>query len=99
MESRALRIVLRIWVVGVLLLLFIPIALILRYAFDRSNVESWPIPGFTLRWFSVAWHDPDVRQSFRLSLYVGLLATEIAMVLATGVGYAVHDFRFIGWEA
>jgi putative spermidine/putrescine transport system permease protein len=99
MESRGLRIVLRIWVAAVLLLLFVPIVLILLYAFDRSNVESWPIPGFTLRWFSVAWHDPDVRQAFVLSVKVGLLATAIAMVLGTAVAYAVHSFRFFGREA
>jgi putative spermidine/putrescine transport system permease protein len=99
MESRTLRIVLRIWVAAVLLLLFVPIVLILLYAFDRSNVESWPIPGFTLRWFSVAWHDPDVRQAFLLSVKVGLLATAIAMVLGTAVAYAVHSFRFFGREA
>jgi putative spermidine/putrescine transport system permease protein len=99
MESRGLRIVLRIWVAAVLLLLFVPIVLILLYAFDRSNVESWPIPGFTLRWFSVAWHDPDVRQAFLLSVKVGLLATAIAMVLGTAVAYAVHSFRFFGREA
>jgi putative spermidine/putrescine transport system permease protein len=99
MESRGLRIVLRIWVAAVLLLLFVPIVLILLYAFDRSNVESWPIPGFTLRWFSVAWHDPDVRQAFLLSVKVGLLATAIAMVLGTAVAYAVHNFRFFGREA
>ncbi len=23
----------------------------------RSNIQSWPIPGFTLHWFRVAWHD------------------------------------------
>ncbi len=40
MEPRVLRIALRIWVAAVLLLLFIPILLILLYAFDRSNVES-----------------------------------------------------------
>jgi putative spermidine/putrescine transport system permease protein len=99
MESRGLRIALRIWVVAVLLLLFVPIALILLYAFDRSNVESWPIPGFTLRWFSVAWHDPDVRQAFLLSVKVGLAATVIAMVLGTAVAYAVHSYRFFGREA
>ena len=99
MEPRGLRIALRIWVLLVLLLLFIPIALILLYAFDRSNVESWPIHGFTLRWFAVAWHDPDVRQSFLLSVKVGLLATVIAMGLGTAVAYAVHSFRFFGREA
>src|ERR1022692_895888 len=99
MEPRGLRIMLRIWVTLVLLALFVPIALILLYAFDRSNIESWPIPGFTLRWFSVAWHDPDVRQSFLLSVKVGLAATVIAMVLGTAVAYAVHSFRFFGREA
>jgi putative spermidine/putrescine transport system permease protein len=99
MESRGLRIVLRIWVTVVLLALFIPIALILLYAFDRSIIESWPIRGFTLRWFSVAWHDPDVRQAFLLSVKVGLIATVIAMVLGTTVAYAVHSFRFFGRES
>jgi putative spermidine/putrescine transport system permease protein len=99
MESRALRIVLRIWVALVLLALFLPIALILLYAFDRSIIESWPIPGFTLRWFSVAWHDPQVRQAFLLSIKVGLAATLIALVLGTAVAYAVHGFRFFGREA
>ena len=99
MESRTLRIVLRIWVALVLLALFLPIALILLYAFDRSIIESWPIPGFTLRWFSVAWHDPQVRQAFLLSVKVGLAATLIALVLGTAVAYAVHGFRFFGREA
>jgi putative spermidine/putrescine transport system permease protein len=99
MESRALRIVLRIWVALVLLALFLPIALILLYSFDRSIIESWPIPGFTLRWFSVAWHDPQVRQAFLLSVKVGLAATLIAMVLGSAVAYAVRSFRFFGREA
>src|SRR6478672_2337645 len=79
MESRGLRVALRIWVVLVLLVLFLPIALIFLYAFDKSTVQSWPISGFTVRWFSVAWHDPDVRQAFLLSIKVGLLATGIAL--------------------
>jgi putative spermidine/putrescine transport system permease protein len=99
MESRGLRIVLRIWVTVVLLALFIPIALIVLYAFDRSIIESWPIRGFTLSWFSVAWHDPDVRQAFLLSVKVALIATAIAMALGTAVAYAVHSFRFFGREA
>ena len=99
MESRGLRVALRIWVVLVLLFLFVPIALIFLYAFDKSTVQSWPISGFTLRWFSVAWHDPDVRQAFLLSLKVGLLATVIALVLGSMVAYAVHTFAFFGREA
>jgi len=61
MEGRATRIVLAVWVAGVLLFLFIPIATIVIFAFDRSNVQSWPIRHFTMHWFDVAWHDPEVR--------------------------------------
>ena len=37
------------------------------YAFNSSNVQSWPIPGFTTHWFSVAWHDAEVRTALALA--------------------------------
>jgi putative spermidine/putrescine transport system permease protein len=60
-EPVGLRVALRIWVALVLAFLIIPIALIVLYAFNSSNIESWPIAGFTLHWFSVAWNDQQVR--------------------------------------
>src|SRR5215475_11698039 len=99
MESSWLRAVLRIWVVLVLAFLFIPIVLIVLYAFNSSNIESWPISGFTLHWFSVAWHDPQVRSAFLLSVRVGLVATALALLLGSAVAYALHKFRFFGREA
>ena len=38
-------------------LLWIPLAIMGVYAFNSSNIQSWPIPGFTTKWFSEAWHD------------------------------------------
>jgi putative spermidine/putrescine transport system permease protein len=99
MEPRGLRVGLRIWVVAVLLFLYVPIALIILYAFNRPIVESWPITHVTLHWFSVAWHDPNVRSAFLLSIKVALLATGIALVLGSAVAYAVQNFRFFGREA
>ena len=99
MESAGLRVALRIWVALVLLFLFAPIGLIVLYAFNRSNIESWPIPGFSLRWFTVAWQDQQVRQAFLLSVKVGLIATAIAVTLGSAVAYALHNFRFFGREA
>ena len=99
MEPRGLRIVLRIWVGIVLAFLFIPIALIVLYAFNKSNIESWPIPNFTLHWFSVAWHDAQVRSAFLLSARVALVAMVLAVLLGSAVAYAVHQFKFFGREA
>ena len=99
MESSWLRIALRIWVAVVLAFLFVPIVLIVLYAFNSSNIESWPISGFSLHWFGVAWHDPQVRSAFLLSVRVGLLATVLALLLGSAVAYALHTFAFFGREA
>jgi putative spermidine/putrescine transport system permease protein len=99
MEPRGLRIGLRVWVAAVLLFLYVPIALIILYAFNRPIVESWPITHVTLHWFAVAWDDPNVRTAFALSVKVALLATGIALLLGSAVAYAVHHFRFFGREA
>jgi putative spermidine/putrescine transport system permease protein len=99
MEPKSLRIALRVWVVLVLAFLFIPIVLIVLYAFNRSNIESWPISSFSLHWFSVAWHDSQVRAAFLLSLRVGLFATVLAVLLGSAVAYALHQFSFFGRDA
>ncbi len=99
MEPLGLRIALRVWVAVVLAFLFVPIILIVLYSFDTSTVESWPIAGFTLRWFSIAWHDPQVRAAFLLSVKVGLVATGVALILGSAVAYCLRQFTFFGREA
>jgi putative spermidine/putrescine transport system permease protein len=98
-EPRGLRVALRIWVGVVLAFLFVPIGLIVLYAFNSSNIESWPISNFTLHWFSVAWHDEQVRNAFLLSVRVALVAMALAVILGSTVAYGVHQFRFFGREA
>jgi len=98
-ESKGLRVALRIWVALVLAFLFLPIVFIVVYAFNKSNIESWPISHFTLHWFAVAWHDPQVRSAFLLSVRVGLVATALALLLGSAVAVALHKFRFFGRDA
>ena len=90
---------LRLWVVAVLLFLFVPIAIVVLYAFNKSNVQSWPIAGLSTRWFSVAWHDEQVRSALLLSVKAGLYATAIAIVLGSLAAFGVHKFNFFGKEA
>jgi putative spermidine/putrescine transport system permease protein len=99
MRSRTSSVMLRVWVVLVLLFLFVPIAIVILYAFNSSNVQSWPMKGLSTRWFSVAWHDPQVRSSLWLSIKAGLLATAVAVVLGSAAAFGVHKFRFFGREA
>ena len=79
--------------------LYIPIAVICLYAFNSSNVQSWPIAGLTTKWFSPAIHNGDMQQALWLSLKAAALATLIALVLGSAASFGVHRFRFFGREA
>jgi putative spermidine/putrescine transport system permease protein len=90
---------LRIWAVGIILFLFVPIVLICVYAFNPSNIQSWPLHGLSTKWFSSAWHNQEMRDALWLSVRAGLIATALALVLGTLAAFAVHRFRFFGREA
>ena len=99
MPSRTARLLLGLWVALVLAFLFGPIAIIALYAFNAANIQTWPIPGFSLQWFVSASHNREIRAALALSLEAGVLATAIAVVLGTAAAFAVHRFRFVGREA
>jgi putative spermidine/putrescine transport system permease protein len=98
-ETRLTRSLLAVWVVLVVLFLFLPIALIVVYAFNPSNVQGWPLPGLSTKWFGVTWHNEEMRQALYLSLKAGAVATGVALVLGSAASFAVHRFRFFGREA
>src|ERR1700692_3419710 len=96
MESFWTRFALRVWVVLILLFLFIPMALIPLYAFNSSNIESWPLPGLTTSWINTTWNDPEVRTALGLSLRAGLTATALALILGSCAAFAIHRMTFFG---
>ncbi len=98
MEGRWTRVGLQLWAGLVLLFLFMPILLIFFYAFNTSNIQSWPIPGLTLKWFGSTWDDPDVRAALGLSLQAGLTATVLALILGSCAAFAIHRLTFFGRE-
>ena len=99
METRAARITLSAWTLGVVLFLWLPLILICVYAFNSSNIQSWPIPGFTTKWFTEAWNDDEVRTALWLSLRAGLLATAVALVLGSLAAFGLSRARFFGRDS
>ena len=100
METRGTRIALGVWVALVLAFLYVPIVLICLYAFNSSNVQSWPIAG--LHDEVVLAGAPQRRHAGRrcwLSLKAAALATAIALVLGSAAAFGVHRFRFFGRES
>ena len=79
--------------------LHLPILLIFVYAFTTEEKSfQWPPPGFTTKWFAVAWNRPDIWEALTLSAKVASIATVIALVLGTLAAAAVARTKFFGRE-
>ena len=96
--SRPSRWMLRAGTALTLLFLYLPLLVIGLYAFNSRRVQTWPIPGLTLKWFDKAFHNPGVRDALGTSLKAGLGATAIALILGTMAAFAVARHRFFGRE-
>jgi putative spermidine/putrescine transport system permease protein len=98
-HSRTTTFALRVWSAALILFLFVPIVLICVYAFNPSNIQSWPLHGLSTKWFSSTWHNEEMRQALWLSVRAGLISTAIALTLGTMAAFAVHRFGFVRREA
>ena len=96
--SRRSAVLLRFGVGITLAFIYIPLLVILIYAFNSSNILEWPPPSFTIHWFSEAFHNQPARDALLTSVKVGLAATGIALVLGTLAALAVARHRFFGRE-
>ena len=98
-EPRSVQVSMGVVSVLVLLFLYVPLLVIILYAFNPARSQSWPLPGLSTRWFVATWNNADVRTALITSLKAGLGATTIALVLGSLAAFAIHRFKFFGREA
>jgi putative spermidine/putrescine transport system permease protein len=96
--SRRARVLLRIGTGLTLAFIYIPLFVIILYAFNERRIQTWPIPGLTLEWFERAINNPGARDALWMSLKAAVGATLIALVLGTLAALAVARHRFFGRE-
>ncbi|MFE9095732.1 ABC transporter permease [Streptomyces sp. NPDC007264] len=97
--SRSARIALRIAAGIGFAVIYVPLALVLVNSFNPDRSASWPPPGWTLHWWSVAWENDGARNAVWVSVKAGLGATAIALALGTLIAFAVARHRFFGRDA
>jgi putative spermidine/putrescine transport system permease protein len=96
--SRGSKLLLRLATGFTLAFVYVPLLVVVLYAFSESRTFAWPPPGFTLDWFGRALENTGARDAFLYSLKAGALATGIALVLGTLAALAVARHRFFGRE-
>jgi putative spermidine/putrescine transport system permease protein len=91
-----LKAVLRVLTGLVLLVVYVPLALVMVNSFNVDRTFTWPPSGLTFHWWNVAAHSSGARHALLVSIEVAILATAIALVLGTLAGLALRRTRFFG---
>jgi len=76
-----------------------PLLIIITTAFDSGNIMSFPPKGFSLQWFSNAFHSRTFMTTLGISLKVAVIATLIAMVIGIPAAYALSRNNYRGKAA
>ncbi|MFJ3669842.1 ABC transporter permease [Streptomyces sp. NPDC090106] len=97
--SRPARVALRVAAALGFAVIYVPLLLVLVNSLNPDRSASWPPPGLTTHWWSVAWHNSGARDALWVSVKAGLGATAIALVLGTLIAFAVARYRFFGRDA
>lgn len=87
---------LRVFCGIVLLFLLLPIFVIVPLSFSSSSFLSYPIPGWSLRWYQELFASDDWARATRNSFIVAPLATLIATTLGTLAAVGLARVKFFG---
>ena len=99
MNGRLGRWPLRIATGLVLAFIYIPLAVVIAYAFNSSGSTTWPPAGFSLKWVGLALANSGLKQAFMTSVVIAIGASLIALALGSLAAFAVSRYRFFGREA
>lgn len=80
----------------VMIVLVGPILLLAVFSFNDSSIIALPFEGFTVKWYTAAFSDPDVAESLRNSLVLAAIIAPLCVVLGTATAWGITRFRFRG---
>lgn len=82
-----------------LVFLYAPILILPVFALNDSQVVSFPLKGFTTKWFGEMWADANLRSALLRSLVIALSTSTIATVLGLFAARASVRYAFPGKTA
>ncbi|MET3927094.1 ABC transporter permease [Devosia sp. 2618] len=89
MTSRLSKTLMLVAVIAILAFLLAPILVLIFSAFDGGNIFRFPPRSYSLRWFEAAFNHSEYRSSLWVSTILGLIATFIAVTLASFAAFGL----------
>jgi len=97
--SRNGRRLLRIFFLVLVTFLYAPIAILLIFSFNDSDIPAFPLSGFTTQWYRDFATNPDLKGALLTSALVALMSSAVAVVLGVFSAIALVRRRFFGRPA
>jgi spermidine/putrescine transport system permease protein len=85
-----------VFAVAYLLFLYIPVLFLPVFSFNDSIFVTFPLKGFTTKWYEQAFADEDMLRALTASLQVGAVASIVATILGLLGAKAVTRYRMPG---
>jgi spermidine/putrescine transport system permease protein len=78
------------------LFLFLPLFVLVVFAFNNGTAPTFPLGGFTTKWFQLAFQNSDLTGALARSAVVGVVASLFATILGimAAIGLAAKSLRF-----
>lgn len=94
--SRFSKISLMMMVILLLTFMYLPLLVVVLNSFNQAQISSWPIDGYSFKWWQFAASYQPIRSALLNSVLVATGAMVIASVLGTLVAFALKGFDFFG---
>jgi len=80
----------------VLVFLYFPVAVVFIYSFNSDTINSFPMGGFSFKWYGSLFQNRELMTSLLNSLKVALAGTAIAVIVGVPAAYGMHRVHFPG---
>lgn len=80
--------------IGVMVFIYFPMLIVVIYSFNADTVNSFPIRGFSLKWYSVMFENKSLLNSLKISFLIGIFGTIIALIIGIMGALAMYQFNF-----
>lgn len=87
---------LKTYAVLYLIFLYGPIVILPVFAFNNASIVSFPLSGFTTKWFGEMWADPNLFKALKNSLIIALSTATLSTVLGIFAARASVRYRWPG---
>ena len=92
-RGRLTRGALSVWAVLVYVFLFAPIVLLVVFSFNANRYGTFPITGWTTKWYAQVFNDYQIRDALQTTIRIALEVTALSTIVGTAAAFPLVRSR------